>query len=65
MTYVQTVELLMIVSGISALLSLYCAGIALFARKSPHRTAMAITAIICGLLSGVTFQVAWSIGSNF
>ena len=63
MTYAEFGLFLMIVSGVFALLSICCAGIALFSVRNSHRTAIAIAAFICGLVSGVTYWITWSIAS--
>ena len=64
MTYAEVGMFLLILSGIFALLTLCCAATALFAGKHKFRTVIAITAIICGLLSGVTYWITWSIASG-
>ena len=64
MTYVTFVKLLMFTSGVFALLSMLCAGSALFASKTTRRFAMGVVAIICGLVAGALFCAAWNIGSE-
>ena len=64
MTYAEVGMFLLMLSGLFALSALCCAGTALFAGKHRFRTAIAITAIICGFLSGVTYWITWSMASG-
>ena len=61
MTYAETVLLLMKLSGVLATLALCCLEVAWLAGKHKYRRAIVCSAIVCGLLSCVSFYIAWSI----